>query len=170
MNKFLLIQTFAIIHTFGLSAQHIIFNKTKSDFNEKVEFKIKANKEIYNLGDTIWINYEFRNISDSIQMILIKEDWLHPMGMTASIIDDKNLSICKHSTKSIYSSQIYSEEQLKDYYQKIKPKSKVSGKVALQHIPVFKDNIKNDVIPVGVYKVNLGYFVLRSNTIVIEIK
>lgn len=169
MNKLSIISLIVIL-TSNLNAQNMAFNKPKSNFCEKVELKIKTDNRNYNFGDTIWIEYELKNISDSIQTVLIKDHWHHPMGMTASIFSDNDSSICKYPTKSIYSSQIYTDEQLKGYYKSIEVNSMVGGKVALQNIPVFKDYIKDDIIPRGIYRISLGYYLLISNTIMIEIK
>jgi len=59
------------------------------------------------------------------------------MGMTASILDENDSSICKYPTRTYYSSTIFFENELKDYYKSIEPNSKITGKVALQSIPAF---------------------------------
>jgi hypothetical protein len=159
-----------LILSINAFSQNLIFNDNGEELPKKIRLKIATDREIYKLGDTIWVDYTFLNISDSTQEILIKEYWNHPMGMTASILDENDSSICKYPTKTYYSSTIFLEKDLKDYYKRIEPNSKITGKVALQSIPAFKDYIKNGLIPKGKYTVNLGYYILLSNTIGIQIK
>jgi hypothetical protein len=92
------------------------------------------------------------------------------MGMGAMIKDKNDSSICHYPSRHILSSQLYTESQLKDYYQILKPGGIIEGQVKLQDIPVFKDYIKDKIIPADKYKINLSYISLISNTIMIEIK
>lgn len=68
------------------------------------------------------------------------------------------------------SSQLYTENELKDFEKMIKPGKMIEGQVVLQKIPVFCDKIENNVLPIGSYKINLSFFGLISNTIMVEIE
>jgi len=159
-----------LILSINCFSQNVIFNENGKELPKKIRLKITTDRESYNLGDTIWIDYTFLNVSDSTQEILIKEYWNHPMGMTASILDENDSSICKYPTRTYYSSTLFFEKDLKDYYKSIEPNSKITGKVALQSIPAFKDYIENGLIPKGKYTISLGYYILLSNTLEIHIK
>ncbi len=67
----------------NLNAQFVMFNNSHNDLANKVELRITVDNSLYQLGDTIWINYQFINVSDPIQKVLIRETlWKHPMGIT----------------------------------------------------------------------------------------
>ena len=159
-----------IIQFDSIFAQNVIFNQTDSSLNKNIRIEISSEKSSYKLGDTIFIKYRFRNISQTDQNILIKDYWGFPMGMGVMIRDKNDSSICKYSSRHILSSQLYTENQLKDYFKILKPDKIIEGRIKLQDIPVFKDYIKDNIIPVDKYKISLSYIWLISNTIMIEIK
>lgn len=154
----------------SIFAQNVIFNQTDSSLNKHIRIEISSDKSSYRLGDTIFIKYRFRNISKASQSLLIKDYWGFPMGMRAMIRDKNDSSICHYPSRHILSSQLYTESQLKDFYKILKPGGIIEGQVKLQEIPIFKDYIKDGVIPVDKYKISLSYIWLISNTIMIEIK
>lgn len=154
----------------SIFAQNVIFNQTDSSLNKHIRLEISSDKSSYRLGDTIFIKYRFSNISKTNQSLLIKDYWGFPMGMGAMIKDKNDSSICHYPSRHILSSQLYTESQLRDYYKILKPGGFIEGQVKLQDIPVFKDFIKDNIMPVDKYKINLSYIWLISNAIMIEIK
>jgi hypothetical protein len=152
------------------TAQNVIFNQTDTSLTRNIRLEISSDKSNYKLGDTIFIKYRFYNISKTNQKVLLKDYWGFPMGMNAMILDHGDSSICGNASMHVYSSNLYTEKQLVDYYKTIEPGKFIEGKVVLQDIPVFKDRIKDRIIPVDKYKVNLIYIWLKSNTILIDIK
>ncbi len=159
-----------VIQFDSLFAQNVIFNQTDTSLTKHIRLEISSDKSSYRLGDIILIKYRFRNISETNQSLLIKNYWGFPMGMGVMIKDKNDSSICDYPSRHILSSQLYTEIQLKDYYKILKPGGIIEGQVKLQDIPVFKEYIKDKIIPVDKYKINLLYIWLISNTITIEIK
>jgi hypothetical protein len=165
----ILILLFAILTWTG-KAQNVIYNQNLSEQNKNLRIDISSNMPRYSQGDTIFIKYRISNLSSDIQRIILKEYWSFPMGMTASIRDSRDSSICKYPTRHMLSSQLYTENELMEFEKAIEPGKIFEGQVALQKIPVFCDRIKNNVLPIDSYKISLSFFGLISNTIMIKIK
>ncbi len=165
----ILIVLFAILTRTGI-AQNVIFNQNLKGQNKNLKLEISTKIPQYRVGDSILVKYSILNRSTENQQIILREYWGFPMGMAASIHDSRDSSICKYPTRHILSSQLYTENELKEFEKVIEPGKIIEGQVVLQKIPVFCDRIKNNVLPIDSYKINLSFFGLISNTITIEIK
>lgn len=170
MNAGRFIVVCLVLHFDSLSAQNVIFNQTDTSLVKNIRLEISSVKSSYRLGEAIYVRYRFTNVSRVYQSILIRDYWEFPMGMMAMIINSSNSSVCEYPSRHILSSQLYTESQLKDYYQIVKPGGFVEGQLKLQGVPVFKDYIKDNILPIDKYKVSLSYLWLSSNSIMIEVE
>lgn len=170
MKIFTFIIISLIIQVDSIFAQNVIFSQTDTSMSKNIRLEISSDKSNYMTGEDIYINYKFINMSQTDQKIMIKDYWGFPMGMGTTINNSNDSSICKYPSRHILASQIFTENQLKDYYRKFKPGESIKGRVKLQDIPVFQDFIKDKILPVDIYKIKLSYIWLISNTIMIEIE
>ncbi len=148
----------------------LIYGKNDSSMIKNIRFEISTEKSNYKFGEDIFIQYKFTNISKTTQKIMIFPYWKFPQGMGASIINCNDSNICKYFSMDVLTSTFYTEKQLKKFYKRIKPGEFILGRVKLQDIPIFRDYIKNKLIPVDKYTVSLSFYSLISNSLMIEIE
>lgn len=151
-------------------AQNVIYKQNYNEMSKNLKIEISSDNSHYRQRDTIFITYRITNTSKNNQKIILKDYWGFPMGMTTSLRNNKDSSICKYPTRHILSSQLYTEDQLKEFERTIESGKSIEGKVILQEIPVFKEEIRAGILPIDKYKVSLSFYGLISNTIMIEIK
>lgn len=152
------------------TAQNVLFKKNLNERTKNLRLEISSESPCYVQTDTIFIKYKITNISKENHNVILKDYWGFPMGMSVSVYNKNDSNICKYSTKHNLSSQLYTEDQLKEFERTIEPGKSIEGRIKLQEIPVFTDEIKNGILPKDNYKVSLSFFGLISNTIMIEIK
>lgn len=138
----------------------------------KVDFKISITDTILNFGDKILLNLSLTNNSDKEQKLLFDKPTLStggPWGITGNVTDIyMKISVLKHENKAMLSSQIYTEDELKDKYYYLKPGQTVSGQYELKDIVVL--NSSDNSLPKGTYEVQLFYHFNPSNILTIKIK
>ena len=139
--------------------------------SDKVKFSISAKKE-YKVNEPIQIELIWKNTSDKKETIMIRDYWEHPMGTGASIKDANNQELTRHLTNHIFSSRIYTSEELKDFEISLEPNETRTHLVDLLKIPVFKQKgFKNSkYLKKGKYKIQINYYSLESEIVEIEIK
>lgn len=169
MKSISIILTLLIIHLESGFAQNVVYEQNLNEMSKNLKIEISSDNSHYRQRDTILIKYRITNTSKNSQNIILKNYWGFPIGMNASIINNKNLNICQYSTRHILSSQLYTEDQLKEFERTIDSGKSIEGKVILHEIPVFKAEINQGILPIDHYRVSLSFFGLTSNTIMIEI-
>ncbi|MDD2798161.1 MAG: hypothetical protein PHV20_06165 [Bacteroidales bacterium] len=162
--------TFFIIQ-FGYGiAQNVAYKHNIDEMSKNLKMEISSDNSLYEQRDTIFIKYKITNISKTNQTIILKDYWGFPKGMTISIRNQKDSSICKFPTKHILSSQLYTERQWKEFERTIEPGKSIAGIVKLQEIPVFIDEIKDGMLPIDCYNICLSFLGLTSNKLIINIE
>ena len=139
--------------------------------SDKVEFYIKAEKE-YSVGKPIEIKLIWKNESNTVEKIMIRDYWEHPIGTGASIMDTNNVKLTSHFSSHIFSSQLFTPVDLKEYEIELKPNETKEYSVDLLKIPILKQTESNpkSTLPKGKYKVQVFYYSKMSKEIEIEIK
>ncbi len=139
--------------------------------SDKFEFNIKAEKDYY-VGKPIEIKLIWKNKSNATEKIMIRDYWEHPIGTGASIMDLNDVELTSQVSNHILSSQLFTQEDLKEYEIELKPNETKEYSVDLLKIPILKQTESNweRVLPKGKYKIQVFYYSKISNKIEIEIK
>jgi hypothetical protein len=137
----------------------------------KVEMKISLIDTNLNYGDKILLNISLTNNSNEEQKLLFDKPTVStggPWATTGKVMDiDKKTSVLKYENKAMLSSQLYTEDELKDKYYNLKPGQTINGQYELTDIVVF--NYSNNSLPQGTYEVQLFYYSIPSNILTIKI-
>jgi hypothetical protein len=137
----------------------------------KVEMKISLIDTNLNYGDKILLNISLTNNSNEEQKLLFDKPTVStggPWATTGKVMDiDKKTSVLKYENKAMLSSQLYTEDELKDKYYNLKPGQTINGQYELTDIVVFNDS--NNSLPQGTYEVQLFYYSIPSNILTIKI-
>lgn len=140
--------------------------------NPKVELTISLNDTILKASDKIFLNITVTNSSSTNQRLLFDKPVIGtggPWATSATIIDNKtNKSVLKYQNKAVLSSQLYTEDQLKNDYYNLVPGQSVSGKYELTDIVVF--NTIDNKLAKGKYTIQLHYYHNQSNPLTLTIK
>jgi hypothetical protein len=138
----------------------------------KVDVKIGLNDSVTNKGEKIMLNIKLTNNESEIQKLLFDKPSGSTGGPWATTGKVTNLktksSVLKYENKAMLSSQIYTEDQLKDHYYNLQPGQSIEGNYALSDIVVF--NSKDNVLTSGTYEVQLFYHINPSNAVRLRIK
>ena len=138
----------------------------------KVELEISTIDTILNYGDKIILTISLTNNSSEEQKLLFdkpKSSTGGPWATTGNVTDIKtNKSVLKYENKAMFSSQIYTEEQLKDKYYYLRVGQSISGQYELTDIVVF--NSSDNLLHKGTYNVQLFYHLNPSNIVTITIE
>ena len=139
--------------------------------SEKVEFSIEVEKE-YFAEKPIEIKLVWKNKSDKTEKIMIRDYWEHPIGTGVSIVDSNNTELTSQVSNHIFSSQLFTPEDLKEYEIDIKPNETKKYSVELLKIPTLKQTESNpkSILPKGKYKIQVFYYSRMSDKIEIVIK
>lgn len=142
------------------------------DDNPKVEVTISLIDTILNSSDKIFLNITVTNASSINQRLLFDNPSTGtggPWATSATVIDNKtNKTVLEYQNKAVLSSQLYTEDQLKDRYYNLNPKQSISGKYELSDIVVF--NTVDNKLPKGTYTIQLFYYHNISNSLTLTIK
>ncbi len=137
-----------------------------------VDVKISLIDTVLKYGDNISLNISLTNNSNEEQKLLFDKPTVStggPWATTGNVIDSKTkLSVLKYENKAILSSQIYSEDQLKDNYYYLKPGQAINGKYELTDIVVI--NSSDNLLPKGTYELQLFYHSNPSNVVTIKVQ
>jgi hypothetical protein len=134
-----------------------------------LSFHIERLKNEYENTDTIFIDYSFRNESNKHKYLLIKQEMNFPLGMTGLLTNNRN-SIVNHASKQFYSSNMYSPEELINFYVKMKPGDTYSGRLNLMNVVDLKKGFSVQKLDKGCYYLTMFSFGLESNEILIKVK
>jgi len=138
----------------------------------KVDLKISLKDSVLNYGNNILLNIKLTNNGDEEQKLLFDKPMIStggPWATTGNVIDVKTKkSVLKYENKAILSSQIYSEDQLKDKYYYLKPGQTINGQYNLADIVVF--NSSDNFLLKGIYDVQLFYYLNPSNVETIRVQ
>lgn len=138
----------------------------------KVDLKISLKDTVLNYGDNIVLNIFLTNNSNKEQKLLFDKPWVStggPWSTTGEVMDIKTkMSVLKYENKAMLSSQIFTEDQLKDMYYYLKPGQTINRQYELTDIVVF--NTKDNLLPKGMYEVQLFYHFNQSNVLTIIIQ
>ncbi|WP_324027808.1 hypothetical protein QSV08_07635 [Maribacter sp. BPC-D8] len=139
--------------------------------SDKVEFNIKVEKEYY-ADKPIEIKLVWKNKSNKTEKIMIRDYWEHPIGTGASIMDLNNVELTSQVSSHIFSSQLFSPDDLKEYEIELKPNETKEYSVDLLKIPILKQTESNpkSTLPKEKYKIQVFYYSKMSKEIEIEIK
>jgi hypothetical protein len=134
--------------------------------------KIYLPDTTFNSEDRINLNIKLTNLDSTSQRLLFDKPVTStggPWATSASIIDNKtNKTVLKYQNKAVLSSQIYSEDQLKDKYYNLIPNQSIEGKYNLTDIVVF--NTDDNKLPKGSYTIKVYYYTNVSNILTFTIK
>ena len=137
----------------------------------KVEMKISLIDTNLNYGDKILLNISLANNSNEEQKLLFDKPTVStggPWATTGKVMDiDKKTSVLKYENKAMLSSQLYTEDELKDKYYNLKPGQTINGQYELTDIVAL--NYSNNLLPQGTYEVQLFYYSIPSNILTIKI-
>ncbi len=149
-----------------LSVQYLLHD------NPKVDVKIYLPDTTLNSGDSIHLNIILTNLGSTSQRLLFDKPVTStggPWATLATVIDNKTKkTVLKHQNKAVLSSQIYSEDELKDKYYNLMPNQAIEGKYNLTDIVVF--NTDDNKLPKGSYTVQISYYGNVSNSLTFTIK
>ncbi len=138
----------------------------------KVDFKISLNDTILNYGDNILLNISLTNNSNEEQKLLFDKPTIStgaPWATTGKVTDiNTKKSALKYENKAMLSSQIFTEDQLKDKYYYLKSGQTINGQYELTDIVVFNTLVNS--LPKGKYEVQLFYHFNPSNVLTIKIQ
>lgn len=137
----------------------------------KVEMKISLIDTNLNYGDKILLDICLTNNSNEEQKLLFDKPTVStggPWATTGKVTDiNKNMSVLRYENKAMLSSQIYTEDELKDKYYYLKPRQNINAQYELTDIVVF--NSSENSLPKGTYEVQLFYHLNASNVLTIKI-
>jgi hypothetical protein len=146
--------------------------QSKLSDNPKVDVKIYLPDAKLNSGDIIKLKIKLTNLSSTSQRLLFDKPVIStggPWATSATVIDNKTKKIVlKYQNKSVLSSQVYSEEQLKDKYYNLIPNQSIEGKYNLTDIVVF--NTDDNKLPKGSYTIQVFYYKNVSNSLTFTIE
>lgn len=189
MMKYCIGVTLLVTILFGCSLPHIQENSTQPEvfhWQKKdvfvsdttiqdfpiVDFKISIEDTVLNYGDKIVLNINLVNKNNQEQKLLFDKPAVSTGGIwmtSGSVINaETKESMLEYENKAILSSQIYFEEELKDKYYCLKPNQSIGGQYKLTDFVVF--NSPENLLPKGIYKVQLFYYNNPSNIITVEIR
>ena len=138
----------------------------------KVDFKISLIDTILNYGDIILLNISLTNNNKEEQKLLFDKPRVStggPWCTTGKVTDiNKKLSVVEYENKGMLSSEVCSEEELKDNYYYLKPGQTINHQYELTDIVVL--NSPNNKLPKGNYEIQLFYYNNISNILTIKIK
>ena len=149
-----------------------------SESLKNVDIKISSGKTLLNYGDKIVLDITLTNNDKEAQKLLFDKpvSTAGPWGVSAIVTDKKtNKSVLKYGNKELLSSQIYTEDQLKEGYYTLQPEQSISKKYELHDIVVF--NNEDNLLPRGTYDIQINYYrygkqsdFISSNIIKLSIK
>lgn len=146
--------------------------QTKLNDNPKVDVKIYLPDTVLNSGDKININIKLTNLSSTSQRLLFDRPVTStggPWATSATVIDNKTKkTVLKHQNKAILSSQVYSEDQLKDEYYNLIPNQSIEGKYNLTDLVIL--NTDDNKLPKGSYTIQVFYYSNVSNSLTFTIE
>lgn len=155
-----------IVNSDSASAKQIF------DSFSKVDLKINLKDTVLTYGDKILLNISLTNNGNEEQKLLFDKPSVStggPWATTGNITDiETKKSVLKYQNKAILSSQVYTEEQLKDKYYNLKPGQTINRRYELADIVVF--NSSDNLLPKGKYEVQLFYHLNPSNVVTIIIQ
>jgi hypothetical protein len=138
----------------------------------KVDMKISLIDTNLKYGDNILIEISLTNNCKEEQKLLFDKPKVStggPWATSGNVIDIKTkLSVLKYENKAMLSSQLYTEDQLKDNYYYLKPGQTIKGQYELTDIVVF--NSSDNLLPKGTYELQLFYYSNPSNVVTIKIQ
>lgn len=138
----------------------------------EVDLEISLTDTNLNYGDKILLDITLTNNSKIEQKLLFDKPRIStggPWATTGKVKDiNKKMSVLKYENKTILSSEIYTEDDLKDKHYHLKPGETLKGQYELTDIVVF--NFSGNSLPKGKYEVQLFYYSNPSNILILEIK
>jgi len=138
----------------------------------KVDLKISVQDTVLNYGDNVLLNISLTNKGNEEQKLLFDKPKVSTGGPWATIGNVTDIrtkkSVLKYENKAMLSSQLYTEDQLKDKYYYLKPGQTIKGQYELTDIVVL--NSSDNLLPKGTYDVQLFYHINPSNVVTIKIQ
>ena len=151
---------------------HVLPPSQKIEKRPNVGFDVLLKDSVFNYGDKIFLTLSVTNISSDEQKLLFNKPRVStggPWETTGNITDMRTgKSVLKYTNRTILSSQIYTEDQLRDNFYFLKPGQTISGIYELNDIVVV--NAPNSLLPKGAYRVQLFYYGIPSREVIIKIR
>ncbi|MFI2743332.1 hypothetical protein ACG2LH_11365 [Zhouia sp. PK063] len=146
--------------------------KISEDSLPKVDVTIKLLNPYPNKNEKIMVLITIKNNSDTIQKVLFDEPRIStggPWKTSATLVNLKNnKSMVKYMNKSILSSKVYFENELKSYYCYLRPNEMLQHKYAITDIILLNTN--NFKLPSGKYRFQIFYYRNASNVLEFRVK
>lgn len=153
-------------------AHSSITTKQTADRFPKVDVVISLTDTVLNFGDNIFLNINLINKGNEAQKLLFDKPTISTGGFwaaTGKVTDAKTRkSALKYENKAMLSSQLHTEDQLKDKYYYLEPGQTIQGQYELSDIVVF--NSSDNLLPKGTYEVQLFYYSNPSNVVTVKIE
>lgn len=138
----------------------------------KVDVKISLVDTNLNYGDKISLSISLTNNENEEQKLLFDKPRVStgdPWSTTGKVTDMNNkMSALKYGNKGMLSSQVYTEDELKDNYYYLDPGQTIKGHYELTDIVVF--NSSDNLLHKGTYELQLFYHSNPSNVVKIKVQ
>lgn len=137
-----------------------------------VDVNIELNDSVVLQREKIMLNIKLTNKGNEVQKLLFDKPSIStggPWATTCKVINLKTRSsVLKSENKAMLSSQVYTEDQLKDHYYNVQPGRSIEGTYALSDMIVF--NSEDNQLDSGKYQIQLFYNLKPSNTLELRVR
>lgn len=182
--KMLMLMSFKTIFYLSflvIGLTNCLVNTSKSDINKEkeqefnqlidsfpiVEVHIQLNDTI-SYGEEITLKAQLTNNKTVAQQIIFDKPAI-PWAIGATVINTGTLkSVLKYDNRGILSSQLYTQQELKDMSSYLEPGQSIQQQFTLADIVVL--NTKNTSLKSGTYSIQLFYYSNPSNTTTFTIR
>lgn len=145
---------------------HSVFAQKESVlFHRQDGLKITIEMNDVPQQQSVWLNYEIKNETDSVISFPYSLYWDYPLGMTGLITKKNGKSLVRLASRHVLADELLQRNDLQQDQIDLASGDSLTGIVNLLNIVILKDQFGEPYLSPGKYIIGLTYFGNSSNLI-----